>query len=215
MIETEYKKGIDVSRYQSVDIDWVKLRNLGYTFAFIKATEGSKYPKSYIDICVQHADNAINAGFNVGYYHYGLPDGVMANDAQEEAEYFCETVKTKFPYPALEMVLDFEYPNINFDKDEALNWISNFFWKLDQEGFKKPMLYSYKYYIDDHLPADAGDILNSFPYWHAQYVPSIDSPAFKLPKAIRTCAQWQYTSQNPIPLLNGSVIKVDTNLRYI
>lgn len=58
-------RGVDVSSYQG-DIDWGVLSE-GLDFAFIKATEGSKYADEYFAYNFSHAREA---GLRVGAYHF-------------------------------------------------------------------------------------------------------------------------------------------------
>ena len=67
--ETPYPvKGVDVSSYQ-LEIDWQGLEEEGYSFAFIKATEGS----SLVDERFEYnREEASSTGMRIGAYHFLL-----------------------------------------------------------------------------------------------------------------------------------------------
>ena len=74
----EYVRGLDVSKYQTVNINWDLLRREGYRFVFLRASGPDKYPDwtglekdPHFDA---HYERAGNAGIVRGAYHYLLPD---------------------------------------------------------------------------------------------------------------------------------------------
>lgn len=58
--------GIDVSTHQGT-IDWAKVKSDGYSFAYIKATEGTGYTDPHFS---QNWNGAQAQGLSVGAYHY-------------------------------------------------------------------------------------------------------------------------------------------------
>lgn len=73
--------GFDVSHYQpNVDFN-AAYNNGGLRFVYIKATQGTDYQDPSFS---QHYEDATNAGFIRGGYHYA--DGT--GDGSQEAEYF-------------------------------------------------------------------------------------------------------------------------------
>ena len=77
-------RGVDVSIYQG-DMDWKKLREEGYTFAFIKATEGSNHVD---DAFAVNWEEAEEAGVYTGAYHFLSLD----SDPVKQAENFISHV---------------------------------------------------------------------------------------------------------------------------
>ena len=78
-----YIEGIDVSHWQET-IDWVKVKNAGKKFAYLKATETTNFLDN------KYATNRAQAkanGIKVGAYHFARP-GTNANDAVNEATWF-------------------------------------------------------------------------------------------------------------------------------
>jgi lysozyme len=63
-------KGVDVSTWQhpnGVSIDWHKVAAAGYTFAIVKASQGSTWVNPWL---ARDLDDARNAGLLVGAYHF-------------------------------------------------------------------------------------------------------------------------------------------------
>ena len=60
-------RGVDVSRYQSpAAMPWGHLREAGFTFAIVKASDGVRRDP----VLLQHVRLARDAGFTVGAYHF-------------------------------------------------------------------------------------------------------------------------------------------------
>ena len=73
-------KGIDISSYQGVIIDFKKVKESGVEIVYIKATEGVTFDSPGFGL--QYAQ-ARAAGLKIGFYHY-----MRANDPEEEAKHF-------------------------------------------------------------------------------------------------------------------------------
>lgn len=79
-------KGIDVSSWQHPDgkpIDWHAVREAGYTFAIVKATQGTDWANSWLE---RDLDDAFAAGLLTGAYHYF----VAGQDPVAQAHWFKE-----------------------------------------------------------------------------------------------------------------------------
>lgn len=68
-------KGTDVSHYNGT-VDWLRVSNAGYSFAFVKATEGLTITDPTYPI---NRDGAATIGIRTGAYHFARPGG--AGDA--------------------------------------------------------------------------------------------------------------------------------------
>jgi len=80
--------GIDVSHYQGT-INWTSVKNAGYQFAFMKATEDT----TYVDpTFATNRANATAAGIPIGFYHF-CDVGTTATDAIPDANHFLATIK--------------------------------------------------------------------------------------------------------------------------
>ena len=163
-----YLNGIDVSRWQGPKLNWSKIKSAGYSFAFIKTTDGSAYKEQFIDIGRKQANEAKAAGLKIGYYHFAHPSNHngLENDAQDEASFLLATVGNHFPQPNFPLVLDFEDEKIGLTPEESQTWINTFYSVVKDAGYEM-IFYTYKNYIDNNLPRthDIGRI----PLWIASY----------------------------------------------
>ena len=80
--------GIDVSHYQGT-INWTSVKNAGYQFAFMKATQGT----TYVDpTFATNRTNATAAGIPIGFYDF-CEVSTTATDAIAEANHFLASIK--------------------------------------------------------------------------------------------------------------------------
>ncbi|MFT8319966.1 MAG: GH25 family lysozyme [Bacillus sp. (in: firmicutes)] len=77
-------KGVDVATYQG-EINWSTLEQQELTFAFIKATEGSKFVDDYF---FSNWKNASQTKLRIGAYHFFSYD----SEGKTQAENFIKTV---------------------------------------------------------------------------------------------------------------------------
>ena len=200
--------GIDVSRWQGTNIDWDKVKADGFLFAFVKATDGSAYKRQFIDMEITQANNAKNAGLKIGFYHFAHPNsfGGLDKDAEDEANYFLKTLE-EFPKPDLPLVFDFEDEKMVLTQKDTVQWINTFRAIINNAGFEL-MMYSYKSYLDQMLPADHkfGDM----PLWLARYPKIFDITKFpENPIGWNSWEIWQYSQQG---IVNGIAANTDLNL---
>ena len=97
-------KGIDVASHQhpfGERINWLKVRFGGYSFAIIKATEGTGYVNPFFE---QNRDEAHLAGMIVGSYHYARPN----QDPIKRALRYADTIKCQKRFLEMPPVLDLE-----------------------------------------------------------------------------------------------------------
>jgi len=84
--------GIDVSRHQG-HIDWEKVKNAGYDFAFIRIGYRGYGKSGSINLdktFKQNIENAHNAGIDVGVYFFA--QAINEEEALEEAEFVLENL---------------------------------------------------------------------------------------------------------------------------
>jgi len=74
-------KGVDVSSYQG-DVDWPAAYGRGARFAYVKATESTRYTNPSFR---QQYDGSRRAGLVRGAYHFALPD---RSSGATQAAYF-------------------------------------------------------------------------------------------------------------------------------
>ena len=87
-------KGIDISHWQG-SITWSSVKNAGYKFAFMKATQGN----TYVDpTFATNISGATGQGIYVGPYHFCDLNTDTANplDPVNEAKHFLDIIKPKY-----------------------------------------------------------------------------------------------------------------------
>lgn len=141
-------KGIDVSRHNGY-IDWSAVREQGYTFAFIKATEN----KSYIDPTFQsNYQRASNEGILVGAYHFFR----FNEDGKKQAAHFI--ANNLYTPGDLPPVIDVEHSPFNFSSkpEEIAKRLNDLLISLRLRYGLEPIIYTnkecYLKYIQPFFP---------------------------------------------------------------
>ncbi len=156
-IESKYPvKGIDVSHYQG-EIKWASIqKDLGISFAFIKATEGSSHIDEKFE---ENWEKATGSGLYIGAYHFFSFD----SDGKRQAKNFISHVPKK--KNMLPPVVDVEYygkkannpPKVKVVRKE----LDDLLFELEKEYNCKPIIYTtisvYQKYINEYY--------NSYPLW--------------------------------------------------
>lgn len=97
---TTLENGIDISHWQG-NIDWNAVKNAGYSFAMLKATQGTTYTDPTF---VSNYNAATSAGLKVGCYAYSQATSVA--QAEAEARYLVQQLGgRRMDYP---VTMDFE-----------------------------------------------------------------------------------------------------------
>ncbi len=171
-------QGLDVSHHQG-KIDWEKVKNTGFKFVFIKATEGG----SFVDPRFRYnRENAGKNGLIVGAYHYFT----FRKTGAEQAKNFIATV----PYDntSLPPVVDLEFMGNSGNRltRQALHReLSDFIGIVEKKYRKRPVLYSTYEFYDYYLAGAFKD--------HPLWIRDI----FKRPGLIdkRNWTFWQYANR--------------------
>ncbi len=182
-------KGIDVSKHNGV-VDWAKVKNAGYTFAFIKI--GSTY--SGIDPMFHY--NIVNAqanGIKTGVYIYSYASTV------EEAALEANLVVSWLSNYSIQMPVVYDVENkkqTSLPTEYLGAMINTFCGIIDAAGYY-PMVYSYKNFYNGKIGPTPWD------KWAAQYGSQLDMN--------NGVSFWQYTSSGSVPGIGG---RVDLNYQY-
>lgn len=185
-------KGIDVSYYQG-DIDWIKVREAGIDFAYLKATEGG----DHLDIKFhEHWAAAKQAGIPRGAYHFVY----WCRPAHEQAFWFMLNVP---PDPdALPPVLDLEWNGHSptcakrLPADKARQMIDVMLAAMEAHTGKRPIIYT-----DTSFHADVMEgRYNDYSFW----LRSVAAEPKKIFKD-RPFMMWQYTTTGRVPGISGDV----------
>ncbi len=187
--------GIDVSHFNS-QLDWVKFKAAGVSFAFIKASQGI----SFTDPAFQdNWQRAKSAGMLRGAYHFLTHD-----DPAAQAISFAQTLHRE---PGdLPPVIDFEESNSG--STATLDDLASFAKQIDQDTGCTPIIVSGTYFKQlVGVGAAASEDLGRYPLWIIQY-----GPTPVVPPPWKSWTFWQFTnglSVNGLPpvqfnVFNGS-----------
>lgn len=188
--------GVDVSHYQE-DINWGNLRTVStegdtieFTFAFMKATEGSWAEDPAFDA---NWEDAHAHHITCGAYHYFLPD----KDPQKQAENFISSVNLKSG--DLPPVIDIEQTR-GLSKTDLVRSLKVMAAVLEQHYGIKPIIYSNINFIEDYLSDDFTD----YYFWVAHY--------YQEDLAISQEINWLFWQHNNHATLFGDDHEVDVNV---
>ena len=201
-------KGIDVSRWQGANINWNDIRKADYKFVFIKVTDGAAYKQAFINGAKLQADQSLAAGLKIGYYHFAHPtdNPTLQSDAQMEADYFINTLKTGFPSPHFPLALDFEDEHILLSPADCVSWVTTFANRI-KEVHPELILYTYKSYANNHLSLNHP--LGVLPLWIAGYPRKVNfKKPTSIPRGWTTWQIWQYSNKGIVP----GIVTVDLNV---
>jgi len=187
--------GVDVSRWQG-DIDWVKLREQGANFAYIKATDGG----DHIDpMFRRNWKGAAEAGLARGAYHFFY----WCRTAGEQADWFIRNVpKVR---GALPPVIDVEWNHMSSCKRRVsratvLEKMQVFMDKLEAHYGQRPIIYTSPDFYADNLRG----AFPNHPFWLRSVArhPSKVYPG-------RDWLFWQYSGSG---LSHGVTGRIDLNV---
>lgn len=204
-VEYEPIDVIDVSAYQK-DIDWVKVKQSGIDYAFIRAgfrgygETGSLNTDQYFEKNIQ---KAIAAGIEVGVYFFS--QSITEEEAVKEAEYVITLIDNY--EVTLPVVIDFEYAstskgltgrlyNAKLSKESATKICKQFCATVETFGYEG-MVYANKDMLENGLNAD--EISEDYKIWLANYGnTTIYEGKYDF---------WQYTDSGVVSGIEGNVDK--------
>jgi len=191
----DHVRGLDVSKYQTVNIDWDLLRSEGYRFVLMRAS-GPDRPHNWTGLEKDphfdtHYERAGKAGFLRGAYHYLVPD------LAQQAAFFVDTIGER----TLELGYwgDVEEGGLTSKKCEA------FFEALDRQIPKPAGIYSRASFLNG-IKSHLSEILTQGgerPLWVAHF----DAERPTLPRGWDHWKFWQYTvtQVGAVPSIPGRV----------
>ncbi len=188
-------EGIDVAQFD-VDIDWTLVRSAGYSFVFIKATEGNYYRSSEFDYQMVEA---YGAGFYVGAYHFATPD---SSGAADQVIYFVDHGGDwTSDGQTLPGVLDLEYNPYGdvcygMTSADLMDWVTSFMEGYRELTGRDVVIYTTQDWWDTCIGAT--DPISN-PLWVADY--EVSSPA--IPEGWEVYQFWQWDSQGEVPGIDG------------
>lgn len=196
----EYKKentkiGIDVSKWQG-DIDFLKVKQEGVEFAFIKIGGQNGIGKDYYfdSKYEQNINGFMEVSIPVGLYFYTYADS--EEEAERQALWIIENIKDK----KIDLPIAFDWENwSSFNKFHiSFNTLTKiaekFISTLEKHGYKG-MLYSSKNYLEQIW------LKNNASIWLAHYTPKTNY------EGSYTC--WQRTSSAKIQGIKENTVDFD------
>ena len=184
--------GIDVSRWQK-DINWNSVHNSGYSFAFVKATEGDGQTDSKF---ITNMNGAATNGILVGAYHFARPD--LGNSAIDEANYFVEVAGDYISQGYLRPVLDLEC-DTSLGKEYLSEWVKTWISTVSTKTGVFPIIYVNSNYATNYLNQD----ISRNDLWIAHWT---DDPNLNPNIGIWTnWAFWQYSDKGQVSGIEGDV----------
>ncbi|MBA3042350.1 MAG: glycoside hydrolase family 25 protein [Alphaproteobacteria bacterium] len=182
--------GIDVSKWNG-DVDWVKVRKSGVSFAFIKATEGKDVVDSRFD---EYWRQAAAAGIPHAPYHFYY----FCSTADEQADWFIRNVPKASMHlpPVLDVEWNHTSKTCNY-RPSAMTVraeMKRFMDRIEAYYGKRPIIYTSVDFHRDNLEG-------SFQDYHFWVRAVAQHPEEIYPD--RRWAFWQYTSTGVIPGIKG------------
>jgi len=173
-------RGIDVSHHSGA-VDWAQVKAAGFSFAYVKATEG-----------VDDADPLFAANWQA-LKELGMPHGayhffVTEDDPEEQARFFLDHVELQ---PGdLVPVVDIELLGHHTPPGVARR-LKRFLDLVQQEIGVRPMVYTMPNFWNIHFGAGFGE----HPLWVAEY--GVDEP--RIPEDWEGWHLWQYAEDRIVP----------------
>jgi lysozyme len=185
--------GIDVSRWQG-KVDWAKVRQAGYTFAFVKATESAHWVDPNF---VRNREEARKAGLYVGAYHFFRPKVMV----EAQVLNFVRNIGSLRP-GELPPVLDIEVPEDwkGIPQEERISMILHWLREVELRLGVKPIVYLSPSFAADILKHDKR--LMDYMLWIAHYT-GASQP--RVPAPWTHWWFWQHSETGSVPGITGHV----------
>ena len=190
----DIEKGFDASHYNN--IAWDKIDTNVYTFANLKATEGSTYTDPKFDL---YATSALSRGLELSVYHYTK----FKNPPEKELENLTSAT-SKFSNDIHTYYLDLEERNTNFSSAQIFEWVDRFLTLASARfGLEHVGVYTSSNYLREKN-LQGYQQLSKYSLWAADWK---EQP---LVTPWGCWDTWQYTSKGSVSWCEGPI---DLNLR--
>ena len=172
--------GIDVSHY-SGGVDWERVREAGFDFAYVKATEGVDSPDPAF---ADHWRRLGELGIPRGAYHFYVTE----DDPEEQARFFLSTAALRSgdlpPAVDIELIGHGTQPGL-------AERFRTFLEVVARETGARPIVYTSPNFWNAQLTDAFGD----HPLWVAEY--GVSEP--QVPKGWERWTLWQWQDSGAIP----------------
>ncbi|MGQ3477757.1 GH25 family lysozyme [Paenibacillus sp. TY11] len=186
-----HAQGIDVSHHNG-NIDWQQVAAAGKTFAFIKATEGTKYQDNQFLVNVQ---GARDANILVGAYHF--LNATTADGARQEAANFARAIDSAGGRLDLPPVMDYENNPKGLTPAQISEVAHAFLDEMEKLTGRQPIVYTGNVFASKFDPT-----FSMYKLWVARY--STTQKPTAVP-AWNNWWAWQYSSTGSVPGIRGQV----------
>ncbi|KAF6636450.1 AMIN domain-containing protein [Paenibacillus sp. EKM208P] len=186
-----HAQGIDVSHHNG-NIDWQQVAAAGKTFAFIKATEGTKYQDNQFLVNVQ---GARDANILVGAYHF--LNATTADGARQEAANFARAIDSAGGRLDLPPVMDYENNPKGLTPAQISEVAHAFLDEMERLTGRQPIVYTGNVFASKFDPT-----FSMYKLWVARY--STTQKPTAVP-AWNNWWAWQYSSTGSVPGIQGQV----------
>ena len=184
-INNNFTEGIDISHYQG-SINWDLVGDEPISYVYIKATEGANYVDNYYEFNRREAQRV---GLSVGSYHFYRPN------VSPQVQFANMTSIVKAEEQDLVPLIDIEFrgkePKTRFISD-----LREFIEMVTEHYGKKPLLYTYHNFYNNHLLGEFGD----YQFMIARY--QSNEPWLNDGKDY---IMWQYSDKGQISGIKGHV----------
>lgn len=177
-------RGIDVSAHNG-DIDFNRVRDDGYSFVLIKATEGTDFQdRNFVD----NIRKARQAGLRVGAYHFFRFD----TDGNLQALNLLQALRYRYlDFPAIIDVEEWGNPDDGSETSAIVSRLRQMIERLERHG-RDVIIYANK---DSYRRFIRGNF-DSYPLWLCSFTP-LDPDL--------DCQIWQYTHSGSVDGISGPV----------
>lgn len=190
-------RGVDVSGHQHPkgrSVNFGKIRKAGYTYAFVKATEGRGFVNEYVKTDGRASERA---GLATGFYHFARP----GTPAVPQARHFVNQVRRTGVHKPM-LVLDLE-ANDGRGPVYMRAWTKQWLRTVERMTGTRPILYTGPGFWKGSVADDPA--FAKYPLWVAHYGtrrPTVPAPW-------RGYTIWQHTSTKRVPGIPG---RADANV---
>ncbi|WP_094092927.1 GH25 family lysozyme [Paenibacillus physcomitrellae] len=184
--------GLDVSHHNG-SIDWANVAASGYSFVFIKASEGKTFKDPQF---AANLAGAKAAGLLTGAYHF--LDATTPENARLEADHFIETLQSAGGIEQLDLppVLDYE-DNPGKLTTAQINQVAKaFLSEFETVTGVRPTIYT-----GNVFAANFDATFSAYKLWVAKYSSKQPTPV----TAWDSWSIWQYSQTGSIPGVTGNV----------
>ena len=189
--------GLDVSNWQGT-IMWPQVAAAGYTFAFLKATEGGWY----VDPTYAFNRASANAsGIIIGAYDFAQPS-TTRGQPEAEADFF---VNIAMPATGdLMPVLDLETTN-GLSPANLQSWVTHWLYEVYARTGQRAAIYTSPSFWTNSMGGSTWFAENGFPLWEAHWTAATGPTVPASTWAGYGWTFWQWTSSGTVPGISGRV----------